>query len=91
MPDPEQSHTPEPWVIKRWQRTLMIIGNFDGTHGQGLAHTVGLRGIDGLDAANARRIIACVNACRGIPTEDLEDLDDGDLLTAWNIAYGKGD
>ena len=23
--------------------------------------------------ANARRIVACINACAGIPTEDLED------------------
>jgi hypothetical protein len=28
-----------------------------------------------LATANARRIIACINACEGVPTELLEDLE----------------
>lgn len=32
-------------------------------------------------AANARRIIACVNACAGIPTEALEIAVEGDAAT----------
>lgn len=57
------SHTKEPWVF--------------GTHGQiigsdGKGDTVCLMIGDEIVEANARRIVACVNACAGISTAALE-------------------
>lgn len=64
-------HTPEPWTANP---NLKGDGSFAGT----LAiWTNSLQpkyiGEIPLDA-NARRIVACVNACAGIPTEALEEL-----------------
>lgn len=59
-------HTPEPWIFSEtskgadgiWdQQYLMMIARLEPS----------LRA-----KANARRIVACVNACEGIPTEQLE-------------------
>lgn len=68
-------HTAEPWAATRTK----IMG---GTSCEVVLARVnrwlvqispGVLGIDGRTArANARRIVACVNACRGIPTEVLE-------------------
>lgn len=52
-------HTPEPWE----SHEHMV---FQGEHGG-----FSLRN-DRNNAEDARRIVACVNACRGIPTEELE-------------------
>lgn len=64
------SHTKEPWsvfskngVVEIWDTTKKaVIGwtGFDSTRVKEDAET------------NARRIVACVNACAGIPTADLE-------------------
>jgi len=64
------NHTPEPW--KTDEREILIFGN-DGN----------LTAIPFMCAgrpsetpkANARRIVACVNACAGIPNDALNDLD----------------
>jgi len=58
-------HSPEPWasviefdrVAIRDQDGRKIVGEMYGRDE---------------DEANARRAVACVNACRGIPTESLE-------------------
>jgi hypothetical protein len=56
-------HTPEPWTFGEdndgWYVCGCYVGN-DEQHGCALSE------------ANARRIVACVNACAGIPTEQLE-------------------
>lgn len=76
-----RDHTPEPWRVDSgkdyYTKGLHICGDADNeTNGAGIA------GIwDGRDElpesvqeANARRIVACVNACAGIPTVALEKL-----------------
>lgn len=61
-------HTPEPWRIgtppPNGEQT---IGNE-----KGLMVAVATTGHGVSAEANARRIVACVNACAGIPTDDLE-------------------
>lgn len=64
-------HTLEPWTIDR----------YDGSDKWITIPQPGVRvDYDDVDpdeaSANARRVIACVNACAGIPTEALE----GELL-----------
>lgn len=59
-----EQHTPEPWRKEGDWRTGMIVG----AYGSDVAVTVGKYG-----EANAARITACVNACAGIPTDDLVD------------------
>ena len=71
----ENKHTPEPWsagVIKykgEWHFTAVPVGN-EGK----ITALCGLAGANGEDEsiANARRIVACVNACAGFSTETLE-------------------
>jgi len=61
------SHTPEPWF-----QTGVAVGGGEGelVH-NGTSYAVP-EGSLTLRRANARRIAAAVNACAGIPTEDLE-------------------
>jgi len=67
----ENKHTPEPW------RTAERSGfpfHIDDARGESVAMMLADDDHDeqrGLD--NARRIVACVNACAGIPTEMLEE------------------
>ena len=67
----ENKHTPEPW------RTAERSGfpfHVDDARGESVAMMLADDDHDeqrGLD--NARRIVACVNACAGISTENLED------------------
>ncbi len=72
-----ESHTPEPWFIFR--NGHCIGGPHEqGPQDQSAQETAGIatcgvrRRTDEEIEANARRIVACVNACAGIPTEDLE-------------------
>lgn len=59
-----QQHSPEPWSIRGqcgvWAETKLIGATGDD------------EGAPELQTANARRIVACVNACAGISTEELE-------------------
>ena len=71
MPNSNDAHTPEPWHL-----------SFDDANGlqieaDGLTCVLYVSAED-IDAdmfrtEDARRIVACVNACAGIPTEALED------------------
>lgn len=61
----DQKHTPEPWHIARNEISETIF-YCRGLHSE-TATTYGDK-----DGANARRIVACVNACAGISTETLE-------------------
>ena len=71
-------HTPEPWRIgtppPNGEQT---IGNE-----KGLMVAVATTGHGVSAEANARRIVACVNACAGIPDEQLYDQEPGCLLSA---------
>lgn len=68
-------HTPEPWVV-----SCGAIFRQGGS--ASIAATHGADAFDGRatnqialhdrQCADARRIVACVNACRGLPTDELE-------------------
>lgn len=72
-----QQHTTEPWIAGDDEDSdYYLVGPHDG---DGIVYqpVVKLH-----SEANARRIVACVNACAGIPTENLESvLDLGDTLS----------
>lgn len=56
----EQKHTPEPWGITENPRQIVA------ANGSTVAK------LTALDLPNARRIVACVNACAGFANEELE-------------------
>lgn len=57
-------HTPEPWKVQHPHA---------GQRGWEIADSSGLNQVSqDVTEANARRIVACVNACRGLPTDELE-------------------
>ncbi len=62
-------HSKEPWRI-------ISIGGWDGVgtvpDSRGFADEICKLAYN--NPANARRIVACVNACEGVATEDLESL-----------------
>lgn len=60
-------HTPEPWFWNEKYGEVCFRSKEDD-QSYGMACPVDLTA-----EANARRIVACVNACSGIPTEALED------------------
>lgn len=62
-----QQHTPEPWAIHEDASGDIFISGSDHTY----ITEIGNPDEDGA-AADARRIVACVNACRGLPTDELE-------------------
>jgi hypothetical protein len=74
-------HTAEPWrvapnegsyVATEFSPRNVMGGSADGNSDYILSCVIG--DVPQLDAeANARRIVACVNACVGIPTENLEN------------------
>jgi len=70
----EQLHTREPWHLYHENKVIEI---HDGTS-DAKSSIVFWTGFDAGDKsyeeklANAHRIVACVNACAGIPTEQLE-------------------
>lgn len=64
-------HTKEPWTSDQGFNAMINAGEnlvatcFDGISGEGINHDMA--------NANARRIVACVNALEGFKTEELED------------------
>lgn len=77
-------HTKEPWLIgERVESKGRVIhrqydGSFDPViHEERIAFAKAdrrTRGWEAREMANARRIVTCVNACRGIDTEILEKM-----------------
>jgi len=65
----ENKHTPEPWICRDNQH--YNIGTSEGYAIADMAFEYSSLGQEELKA-NARRIVACVNACAGIPTDQLE-------------------
>ena len=66
-------HTPEPWV--RGERLLDIVSS----KGNLVARLAGTAGKCEVEDANLRRIVACVNACAGWETNQLEVMELGSL------------
>lgn len=66
-----EQHTPTPWTVEE-------VDYYD-THTHDIIGSDDVSIIDGsnglITEANARRIVACVNACEGIPTDYLESPD----------------
>jgi len=65
------SHTPEPWRVvgtSIFGKPAHLSLNEAGP----LVCRCDVTDSDGQDEPNARRIVACVNALEGIPTEELE-------------------
>jgi hypothetical protein len=72
-------HTPEPWSVYEGENIHGVLDS-EGKH---LAEMWQRKQYNSL--ANARRIVACVNACEGISTETLEKVklaDVGDIQDA---------
>lgn len=59
------THTPEPWEVVSRQKTNIIRCAVIGHCGISI--------VMGASDSDARRIVACVNACSGISTVNLED------------------
>lgn len=82
-------HTKEPWEFVESDDNLAsadivedcISGSIKGDDW----YIARIWGDNGAGLANARRIVACVNACIGIPTEDLERFG----LAALNVTCNK--
>jgi hypothetical protein len=70
-------HSPEPWTFSEDDGGLFCVRDADGYGVFG--EEIGPRGPR--DEPVARRIVACVNACGGIPTELLEENAPGDVIS----------
>ena len=79
----ENKHTPEPWQVFEDDPRAIV------TKENPMLSLLSV-GEDGLaimyEEADARRIVACVNACAGIDTELLEIIEDNDKTLAGVIA-----
>jgi hypothetical protein len=76
-------HTQEPWVVgetthEEGQFIETVIRALEGIAGIAVCVDFGFSNPD-MREANARRIVACVNACAGISTKVLETLEDKTL------------
>lgn len=81
-------HTKEPWTTADYTASLST-GVENGISIQAGDDTVldlpfTASWPEAMQRANARRIVACINACAGIPTELLESLELGELDAAVN-------
>lgn len=78
-------HTREPWKVS----TLVPL-NICDEKGTLLADTCsGWQSEEGIREENARRIVACVNACAGISTDDLESVGLGSVDELADLAKEK--
>jgi len=80
-----KQHTEEPWHVDTPLGHLSIFS----AEGNCIIPTY-----PGIKAANARRIVACINACAGIPTEALEAFAKKGILgqlwrDEWEHAFNK--
>lgn len=68
----QTNHTPEPWTITEELDAVLVRGA-DGLPVISRKRPMCNRRPDAERVANLRRLIACVNACEGIATEDLDN------------------
>lgn len=68
--DTKQQHTAEPWKFRKAKTVTHIFNAARPIAKIGSGHVENPQ-----DESNARRIVACVNACEGIDTLQLEILD----------------
>lgn len=84
------SHTPEPWHLRGNEIGKAIVSD-DQNHGMMLS----IAFVDKYDfedswEANARRIVACVNAFAGIPIEKFEGKSVAEFVTSQTMLAGMG-
>ncbi len=60
-------HTPEPWKVKEDKMAGLLAWDIDSNSGLITFESL-------ISQEDARRIVACVNACAGISTEELEKI-----------------
>ena len=66
-------HTPEPWKVFKSADGTKLLGVGSAETAEGITdYRGGIWASEDEGLANARRIVACVNACAGIKTRDLE-------------------
>ena len=68
------THTPEPWVIEPWggiEKDGIFKGNLSVMSGRWSVAIIQGDNEKPVEA-NARRIVACVNALAGVPTDHIE-------------------
>jgi hypothetical protein len=89
------AHTPEPWFSEydrhhppMMHPTRVVAAGSDSKYVRPIAHAY-LQGEEAPE--NMRRIVACVNACRGIPTALLERLEMGTLKLVLDDAIELAD
>lgn len=63
------SHTEEPWNFHTYDGITHIT---DSNNNLAIARLTSYGGVYGASEANARRIVACINACAGLSTDDIE-------------------
>ena len=72
------SHTPEPWRVELRNVPLGDTGDYEGVveilSGNAKRPIIQFWDESEESEANARRIVACVNACEGMDTESLESI-----------------
>jgi hypothetical protein len=71
------SHSKEPWTTERRGETCYVLS------GDKIILTVKDGAIYGGQYRDAERLVACVNACRGIPTNMLESVAKGEAEMGW--------
>ncbi len=73
-PPPEAQHTPTPWRCSPYLPYQLVLGNNDWSirAADSMRYVAKVYDAGESTEANARRIVAAVNACQGIPTADLE-------------------
>lgn len=91
LPTAMENHTPEPWVKKGStvispSRGGLTVEEYDE---QTWTYYGGYLIAESITDANARRIVACVNACAGIPSEALEAGAIREMREAIEIALGE--
>lgn len=78
------THTPEPWFVADVGEHIAIGIPIEKGCVCRIKNTVSGEGINDEDRANAHRIVACVNACAGIPTDDLNEVTEKGM-TIFNV------
>ncbi len=72
-----EQHTPTPWGFSRDDENGV---EFNITSDKWYVAVCCDEPGNGTSQSNARRVVACVNACAGIPTDDLEQCPSGGLF-----------
>lgn len=65
-------HTKEPWSIAKHDKSIVICFQGEKTPHGTTPYFAGGGSLEDERNANARRVVACVNACKGIDTVELE-------------------